>query len=142
MLCVPSRLASALRHSSTTSRPKRQRPCGPRRRHLVVRLISDHGVTIAPPQGHFVFGPQAYVKEIVPVIVKAFEAKGYLPYRASSHWQAQWKHARYLATIVVSEQLEGNYLSSANRLTRIEVRLTVKSTARGLPDFRDDAEGS
>ena len=65
------------------------------------------------------------------MVVKAFEAKGYLPYRDSSHWRAQWKHARYLATIVVSEKLEGNYLSSANRLTRIEVWLTVTATAEG-----------
>jgi hypothetical protein len=102
---------------------------------LVVRLVSNHGVTIAPPQGHFVFGSQTYIKEIVPVVAKAFEAKGYLPYRDLSHWQAQWKHVRYLATIVVSEKLEGNYLSSTNRLTRIEVWLSVTAAADGSPIF-------
>ena len=103
---------------------------------VVVRLISHHGVTIASPQGHFVFGQQTYVKEIVPVVVKAFEAKGYLPYSDSSHWRAQWKHARYLATISVSEKLEGNYLSSANRLTRIEVHLSVALAADGSSIFQ------
>ncbi len=103
---------------------------------VVIRLISQHGVTIQPPEGHFVFGPQSYVTGMVPVIVKAFEAKGFLPYRQSSHWRAQWKHARYLATIMVSEKLEGNYLSSANRLTRIEVRLTVTSANQEHPIFQ------
>ena len=45
---------------------------------------------------------------MVPVVVKAFEAKGYLPYRASYHWRNKWKHAIYHASIVVSEKLEGN----------------------------------
>jgi hypothetical protein len=102
---------------------------------LVVRLISQHGVTIETPTGKFAFGPKSYIKEMVPVVVKAFEARGYLPYRPSSPWRAQWKHARYLATLVVSEMLEGNYLSSANRLTRIEVRLTVTSADRRIRVF-------
>ena len=73
---------------------------------------------------------------MVPVIVKALEAKGYLPYRASYHWRDKWKHARYHASIFISEKLEGNYLSSANRLTRIEVRLTVTRVGQALPIFQ------
>jgi hypothetical protein len=103
---------------------------------LVLRLISQHGVTIETPKGQFAFGPKSYVNDMVPVVVKAFEAKGYLPYRPSSAWRAQWKHARYLATLVVSERLEGNYLSTANRLTRIEVRLTVTSSDQRTPIFQ------
>jgi hypothetical protein len=126
-LAACERIATLLDHLS----PEKATAMRTDTAELVVRLISQHGVTIAPPKGHFVFGPQTYVKEIVPFVVKAFEAKGYLPYRESTHWQAQWKHARFLATIVVSEQLEGNYLSSANRLTRIEVQLLVTSAADG-----------
>ena len=40
-----------------------------------------------------------------------------------------------MPAIVVSEQLGGNYLSSANRLTRIEVRLTVTSADQGCLFF-------
>ncbi len=103
---------------------------------LVKQLIAKHGVIIEQPQGHFVFGVQSYVSQIVPSVTKAFESKGYLPYRPSAHWQNEWKQAKYHASIVVSEQLEGNYLSSANRLTRIEVRLTVRSTDQGAPVFQ------
>jgi hypothetical protein len=104
--------------------------------HIVVQLISRHGVNIDPPQGHFVFGTQSYLSSIVPTVTKAFEAKGYLPYRSGSHWKEEWSHARFHASIIVSEKLEGNYLSSANRLSRIEVRLTVSSAAGGALLFQ------
>ena len=97
---------------------------------LVIRLISRHGVQIEAPDGHFAAGQPSYAADLVPVIVKAFEAKGYLPYRDSSYWRARWQHARFVAAIEVSEKREGNYLASANRLTRIEVRLTVTSLDR------------
>jgi hypothetical protein len=100
-------------------------------RELVVRLLSSRGVTIDPPRGDFVFGSQTYVSQMLPVLDKALEAKGFLPYRESFRWRSEWKHARYHLTLDVSERLEGSYLSSENRLTRIEARLTL--TSRG-PD--------
>ena len=103
---------------------------------LVIRLVSTHGVIIESIQGQFVFGSQSYISNLVPVIVKAFEAKGYLPCRESYHWRKQWKHAIYHTSIIISERLEGTYLSSANRLTRIEVRLTVTTPSQPLPIFQ------
>jgi hypothetical protein len=103
---------------------------------LVIRLISTHGVMIEPPQGVFVFGSRSYTSNMVPAVVNAFEAKGYLPYRKSYRWRDQWKHATYHASIIVSEKLEGDYLSSANRLTRIEVRLTVTKSGQAAPVFQ------
>ena len=73
---------------------------------------------------------------MAPVVVKALEAKGFLPYRQSYHWQNQWKHAVYHASIIVSEKFEGTYLSSANRLTRIEVALKVKRVGQPIPIFQ------
>ena len=63
----------------------------------------------------------------MPVLKKALEAKGFLPYRESSFWRQEWDHALYHVSLDVIEQLEGDYLSSANRLTRIEARLTLAS---------------
>jgi hypothetical protein len=103
---------------------------------LVIRLVSMHGVIIEPIQGQFAFGSKSYVSTMVPVIVKSFETKGYLPYRESYYWRKQWKHAKYHASINISEKLEGTYLSSANRLTRIEVRLTVTRADQALPIFQ------
>jgi hypothetical protein len=103
---------------------------------LVIRLVSTHGVIIEPIQGQFFFGSQSYVSNMIPVIVKAFETKGYLPCRASYYWRKQWKHAIYRTTIAVSEKLEGTYLSSTNRLTRIEVRLAIVRAGQALPIFQ------
>ena len=103
---------------------------------LVIRIVSTHGVIIEPTQAQFVSGSQSYISNMVPVIVKAFEAKGYLPCRQSYHWRKLWKHATYHTNINVSETLEGNYLSSSNRLTRIEVRLTITRAGQAKPIFQ------
>jgi hypothetical protein len=96
--------------------------------NLVAQLLAGHGIQIELPQGEFTFGSQAvYVKEFVPVLTRALEAKGYLPYRESSPWKALWERAGYRMHLQVVEQLEGSYLSSANRLTRIVADLTLSS---------------
>jgi len=95
---------------------------------LVSQLVIWHGVSIELPEGEFTFGSQsAYVKEFLPILVQALEAKGYLPYRESSPWKALWDRAQYRVHLRVVEQLEGDYLSSANRLTRIVAHLTLSS---------------
>jgi len=95
---------------------------------LVSELVIRHGVLIELPDGEFTFGSQsAYVKEFLPVLVDGLEAKGYLPYRESSPWKAMWDRAQYRVHLRVVEQLEGNYLSSVNRKTRIVAHLTLSS---------------
>ena len=121
------RIAALLDHLA----PSRQSTVRTETRDIVVQLVSTRGVKLEPPRGDFVFGSQTYVAELFQLLDKALEAKGFLPYRESSHWRGEWNHALYQLSLDVSEQLEGNYLSSANRLTRIEARLTI--TSRG-PD--------
>jgi hypothetical protein len=104
--------------------------------NLVIKIVSTHGVIIEPTQGQRVSGSQSYISNIVPVIMKAFEAKGYLPCRQSYHWRKLWKHATYHTDIKVSETLEGNYESSSNRLTRIEVGLTITRAGQAKPIFQ------
>jgi hypothetical protein len=95
---------------------------------LVTRLVETHGIVVEAPQGQFVLGSHSsYVSTMLPVLVKALEAKNYLPNRASSPWRDLWTHALYHLRLDVSESQEGNYLSSENRLTRIEARLTLTS---------------
>jgi hypothetical protein len=64
------------------------------------------------------------------MLIKALEAKGYLPFRESSPWKSAWDKARYLMRLEVSERREGSYLSTENRLTRIEARLTLTTSGR------------
>ena len=103
---------------------------------LVTNLVSTHGAKIQAPQGRFLFGPRSYASEVVPVIVTALETKGYIPYRESSPWQQQWNHALYLVNMDVKEDHQGTYLTTANRLSRIEVRLTLSASDRPMPIFQ------
>ncbi len=103
---------------------------------LVTNLVSTHGAKIQAPQGRFLFGPRSYSSELIPVIVKALDTKGYLPYRESSPWKQQWNHALYLVDMDVREDRQGTYLTTANRLARIEVRLTLSASDRRMPIFQ------
>jgi hypothetical protein len=97
---------------------------------LVTQLVSKYGLTIQPPQGKFVFGTQSsYVSELMPFLVDAVEAKGYLPDRATSLWHDLWTHALYQVRLDVTERLDEShfYMSSQNRLTSIEARLSLLS---------------
>jgi hypothetical protein len=96
---------------------------------LVRQLVSARGVYVAPPEGQFVFGALAsYGSELLPVLTKGLETKGYLPVHESSPWRDLWKNARYQLRLEVKERLEGRYPPSENRLTRIEARLSLTST--------------
>ncbi len=117
------RIAAVLEHLA----PDRQSSIRALTRDLVVWLVSTAGVKLEPTHGDFVFGSQEYVAALVAVLQKALEAKGFLPYRESSVWRQEWNHALYHVSLDVKEQLEGDYLSSPNRLTRIEARLTLAS---------------
>jgi len=96
---------------------------------LVTQLVSTHGVKVESPQGQFVFDSTSYVGDMLPVLAKAVEDKGYLPNRESSPWHSLWDHALYHMRLDVTEQQEGNYLSSENRLVRIEASVTLSSPA-------------
>jgi hypothetical protein len=96
---------------------------------LVIQLVCTRGVKVEAPQGRFVFGSKSYFSDMLPILEHALESKGYLPGRESSPWRYLWNQALYHLRLDISELQEGNYLSSANRLTRIEAHLSL--TSRG-----------
>jgi hypothetical protein len=107
---------------------------------LVIQIVTKHGLTIEAVRGTFVFGSQSsYVSDLMPILVEALEAKGYLPYRASSPWHGLWTHALYQVRLDVTERLEDNYLSSQNRLTWIEAWLSLSSRGVVLWQIRPTA---
>jgi hypothetical protein len=129
-LAYCDQVAGLIRHLSVTISPAIKRET----EALVIDLISTHGVKVDAPQGRFLFGPSSYASEMSTALGKALESKGYLPYRESSPWNDLWKHALYHARLDVTEVQDGEYLSSQNRLTRIESVLTL--TSRGEVVFR------
>jgi hypothetical protein len=100
---------------------------------LVVRLVETHGVAIETAKGDFVFGSfENYLARLMPMLLKGLENKGYLPYRDASPWKSAWQHAPYHLRLEVSERQLGNYLSSENRLSRIEAHLVLMTSPRRL----------
>ncbi|CEF48394.1 unnamed protein product [uncultured bacterium] len=94
---------------------------------LVKRIVATHGITVDMPKGIFIHGSGTYVSEMLPVLRKTLQAKGYLPNDELSPWSELWSHALYRIRLEVLETQEGNYLSSENRLTRIEAALSLTS---------------
>ncbi len=112
--------------------PRRERA-----RALVAQLVGSRGVVVQTPKGEFVLGSQAsYEKEMLPLVATALEAKGYLTYRPHSAFRDLWRQSAYQFRLVVKESLEGNYLSSQNRLTRIEVDLDLELEPAGTRVWR------
>ncbi len=99
---------------------------------LVTRLVEGHGVALETPRFELVIGSyESYRTQLVPILLDGLEAKGYLPYRESSPWKAAWRRAKYLLRLEVIEKFQGTYLSSENRLTRIEARLGLTKPSSG-----------
>jgi hypothetical protein len=95
---------------------------------LVEQLVETHGVSLEIQHGDYVLGsPETYRAGLLPALIKGLEVKGYLPFRESSPWKSAWKKSLYHLRLQVTERREGTYLSSENRLTRIEARLTLTS---------------
>jgi hypothetical protein len=93
---------------------------------LVARIIDRHGLLVDPPRGHFLAGSESrYNASMIPILSKALRAKGYLPHLDDHAGDTRWSHAPYRLSLVLNERLEGNYLSSENRLTRIDAQLTL-----------------
>lgn len=116
-------VASLLEHLAPSERDPRSALA----EQLVGQLVAARGVVVQTPQGEFVLGSQAtYEREMLPLVARALEAKGYLLYRPKSFFRDLWRQAAYQLRLVVKESLEGSYLSSQNRMTRIEVDLDLE----------------
>jgi hypothetical protein len=98
---------------------------------LVERLVEARGVTLEAARGDFVLGSfESYRSHLMPVLIKALESRGFLPYREESPWKSAWGKAAYHMRLEVSERYEGNYFSTENRLTRINAHLILSSPGK------------
>jgi hypothetical protein len=93
---------------------------------MVKHVVAIHGVNIMPPTGEFVFGSLTnYLAELVPTLKNGLQIKGYVARPETSSWRELWKDARWRLQLTIRERMEGSYLSSANRLCRIEADLEL-----------------
>jgi len=93
---------------------------------LVAAIVDRQAILVDPPHGHFLAGSMArYNASMMPALIEGLKAKGYLPQPDASLWRDRWSRAPYRFSVEVNEQLEGNYMASENRLTRIDAHLKL-----------------
>jgi hypothetical protein len=93
---------------------------------LVARILALHGIVVEPIGGNLLAGSIAkYNATIVPEMVQGLMSRGYVPQADASPWRPLWSAAPYHLTVRLNEKLEGNYMSTENRLTRIDALLVL-----------------
>jgi hypothetical protein len=131
------RIAKLLSHLPPSDGAEVRRETGA----LVARLVETHGVALETPKGDLVFGSyEDYMARLLPMMLKGLEKNGYLPYRDTSPWKSAWQKAAYHLRLEVSEHQVGNYLSSENRLSRIEAHLILTSPRKLVWETRPAAQ--
>jgi hypothetical protein len=122
------RVGALIKHLSKVSQPAVRKQT----EALVEQLVRTAGIVVDVRSGEFLYGSNSYVADMVPVLEKALESKGYLSRREKSAWRDLWRDSPFHAQLDVSETKEGNYLSSENRLTLIHCELTVTAGDRRI----------
>ena len=97
---------------------------------LVSRIIDRHGMLVEAPRGHFLAGSESrYNATLIAALSRAVKERGYLPHVQDHGGNTRWSRAPFRLTVILNERHEGTYLSSENRLTRIDAQLIL--TCRG-----------
>jgi hypothetical protein len=100
---------------------------------IVVQIVDRCGIVIEPLRGHFLVGTAArYNSTMVPEMVKRVKAKGFVPPSSDSRWRERWSLAPYHLSLELKEQHVDSYMSSENRLTRIDADLRLLHHSRGF----------
>ena len=97
---------------------------------LARRLIARHGTVLESARGQYTLGSaRSYDSEFHPLLAAALRGAGYLPRPTSTPWSDLWESlAPFRLSIDVTERQDDSYLSSPNRLTRLDARFVL---ARG-----------
>lgn len=116
-----------LGHAPAASRPSLRAEM----ERLVTQIIERHGIVIDPIRGHLLAGSLAkYNATMIPELHRGLKAKDYVPLEEGSSWRDRWSAAPYRLTVDLNEKLEGNYMSTDNRLTRIDAHLVLSFKGR------------
>lgn len=100
---------------------------------LVGRIIARNGIHVDPIRGHLLAGSMAsYRATMIPALFQGLRAKSYVPRIDSSPWADRWSTAPYRLVVELNERLEGNYMSTDNRLTRIDAHLILSFQGREI----------
>jgi hypothetical protein len=110
-------------------------------RALAARVIGRAGAVVEPVRGHYTLGaPKDYDAVLLPLLATGLRNAGYLTRNHATNWGDLWATvAPYHLGCDVSESDAGVYLSSPNRLSRIDLRITL--SRHGRPIWSGDPSG-
>jgi hypothetical protein len=96
---------------------------------FVAALVQVAGVVVTESRGQLLEDSHqnTYMPDILKTVTKALREKDYVPPPASKSWRSLWSRAPFRLNLEVTERREGNYHATRNRLTRIELQLTLSS---------------
>lgn len=96
---------------------------------IVAALVQAAGVVVTASHGELLEDSrhQSYTPELMRTATTALRDQGYLPPPLEVPWRSFWSQAPYRLNLEVVEHREGNYHATQNRLTRIEVHLTLST---------------
>jgi hypothetical protein len=98
---------------------------------IVDQVVAQHGIVVDPIKGQTLSDRRAPDNSrLMPVVNRALTARGYVPQPGSSPWRDRWAKAPYKLVLELNERYDGTYLSSENRLTRIDARLVLLQQGR------------
>ncbi|MFO0892397.1 MAG: hypothetical protein U0790_25060 [Isosphaeraceae bacterium] len=98
---------------------------------IVDRLVLTRGIVVEQIPGqrpdHRPGGDGTWS---LPFLDRALMSRGYLPRPDSSSWRDRWAGSPFRLILQINERPDGKYLTSENRLTRIDARLILERHGR------------
>ncbi len=94
---------------------------------IAARVIGRAGVIIEPVRGQYTLGSnQDYDSLLQPLFATGLRNAGYLTKTRRTAWDQLWaSNAPYRLTSTILERVAGTYLSSLNRLSRIDLKVAL-----------------
>ena len=111
-----------------------RKPIQAEARDLAERIIAQHGVIVEPATGTFTLGTsKSYSAMLSPLLVSALIKRRYLPRTAATPWDDLWpSRAPFRVTLVITENQDDTYLTTTNRVTRLDSKLSLMSGRRTI----------
>jgi hypothetical protein len=117
-----------------------QQSCQARLDAIVDGMVEARGIVVEPIRGERLgLGGPGDRDATLSMIRRALSARGYAPLPEPSTWRDRWGRSPYRLAVEVNERHEGSYLTSENRLTRIDARLVLRHRDRPIWETRPTA---
>jgi hypothetical protein len=102
---------------------------------MVAEVVCRRGLILGEIDGEFTLGSKSsYVPVLEPMLADALRLHGYVSRPNSSYWASLWdKLAPYYLSVAILETQPGPYLQTSNRISFLEVKMSLEHRGKKLP---------